>query len=126
MKCKQNNILVDSLYTEWSLGECNGDCGTGSRTDVRECVGENCGEELSRTVNCTLPNPCEQECKKLSLDCSEHASCVKQAKSLKFVCECLDGFTGNGTVCVSNGSFRFKTNLVVFGLVITMKSYLRV
>ena len=37
------------------------------------------------------------ECTMMLDDCSEHASCTNVIGS--FACNCLDGFTGDGTVC---------------------------
>ena len=114
----QLNFTVGAAYTGWKLGKCDGNCGIGSRLDARDCVRGNCKENLSRTANCTLPNACKDECERLNLKCSKHATCAKLAGDLEFICECMDGFTGT-----SNGSPETKTNLVVLALITTIQTY---
>ena len=78
-------------------------------------------EATIRQVDCILPNPCPEnnhdECKKHSLDCHKEAKCVKLEKELSFVCECIDGFFGNGKICGLNGGRKLGVNKFAFVLV---------
>ena len=115
-------------YTGWTLGECRGKCGTGKRKDVRRCIRGSCKEELSRTVDCELPNSCEKknddECSKLSLNCHKQARCIKIEKAVDFVCECVEGFFGNGKICGINNSVKCSMDKVVFILMMILAYFL--
>jgi len=96
---RSNLKIAGPFYSEWEHGKCEGVCGIGQRLDSRKCARGDCKEELSRTVDCDLPNACEDKCK--NLNCSEKSRCAKLSPELPFQCKCLPGYFGNGTVCSS-------------------------
>ena len=105
--CKKNFYLLNgecvaedacsvtgwSEWNEWS--NCSNPCG-GTRRRLKICQGEDCtassqSDEEKCTGDC---NPC------VEANCHVHATCDNKVSNERAVCECNEGFDGDGTTCL--------------------------
>ena len=110
--CKKDFYLLNGVcvaagdcsvtgWTDWSeWSTCSNPCG-GSRRRLQICQGEDCAtnsqseEEACSNDDC---NPC------IKANCHTDATCNN--KDGVAVCECNDGFGGDGTTCSSTGNLN--------------------